>query len=262
MLQATDLIPRKSKGFTALVFAAIAIIVLSGAYCIFFSPFLLVTSITVAGAERIDSNAILTRVEKVLQEPTKSIIQKKNILFISESEITSALKKDFYSLDTVGIERIFPNAIKVTISERVPVIVWQQSNTRYYIDKKGKVIQRASIEDRLAEIPLVTNIIDTNKLPNNGSYVVHPEAIERILSVKNQLQPKIGVDAKSFTMPTGFAEEFTVQTSEGWSIIFDRKRSVISQLDALSQMLAGAIKDKRPFLHYVDLRIKNVGYFE
>ncbi len=261
MLQTTDFVPTRSSNVKIAFIVVVIVIVLVAAYFLLFSPYFLVQSATVLGNKEVTYDQVQATLKETESARNTLIFPNNNLFLIRGSDLSARLKEKYFIVSDVKVQKVLLNVLKVTITERAPVIIWQQNNTRFYVDQNGYVIDRAPLDVSGITLPLVINQV-SGDIPEIGDYVINKEALERIVTTQKELPAKIGVNEKLVTMPTGFALEFSVQTSEGWNIIFDRTRSVESQLDGLKSMLDGAIKDKRPFLKYVDLRVKNTGYFK
>lgn len=261
MLTTTDFIPSRGNGVKIAFIVAVALVVLAALYLLFFSSYFAVKSATVVGNQKITYDEVQKALSDTESARNTLFFPKNNLFLIRGSVLADKIKKDHFIVDAVKVQKVFPNVIRVKITEKAPVAVWQQNNTRFYIDQEGYVIDRVQLSEDTGQIPVIVNQIAGN-IPNVGDYVLRPEALEHVVNAQKELPEKIGVTAKLFTMPTGFAQELTIQTSEGWDLIISVERSVSAQLDGLQSMLQGAIGNKRSFLHYVDLRVPNTGYFK
>lgn len=261
MLTTTDFIPSRGRGIKIAIAVVLGVLCISGTYLLLFSSYFVVKNATVVGNQKVSYD----EVQKALQETESGrntlFFPKNNLFLIQGSVLSQKLEDEYFIIDSVEVQKVFPNIIRVEIEEKIPVVVWQQNNTKFYVDQEGYVIDRVAATADTGDVPLVVNQVPAD-IPEIGDYVIHPDSLEHVAITQKELPTKIGVTTKLFTMPTGFAREYSVQTSEGWSIIFSRERPVEAQLDGLKSMLQGAIGDKRSFLQYVDLRVSNTGYFK
>lgn len=261
MLTTTDFIPERGRAVKIAIIAAVIFIILAAIYTLLFSSYFGVKSATVVGNQKISFDDA----QKALQETENArntfIFPHNNLFLIRGSVLADKLKKEFFIIDTVKVQKVFPNIIRIKIQEKEPVAVWQQNNTKFYVDQRGFVIDRVPLSDTSVTVPVIVNQV-AGDIPEVGDFVISTDALEHIATTQKELPEKIGVTAKLFTMPTGFALEYTAQTSEGWDVIMSRERPVSAQLDGLKAMLQGTLANKRSFLHYVDLRVKNTGYFK
>lgn len=261
MLTTTDFIPSRGRGVKIAIGIIFGIIIMAVLYLLFFSPYFEVRSATVVGNQKISYEDVQKALRDTESARNTLFFPQDNLFLIQSSVIAEKLREEFFIVESVKVQKVFPNIIRVKITEKTPVAVWQQNNSRFYVDQRGYVIDRVDITADTGTIPVVINQV-AGDIPTVGDFVIHPDTLEHIATTQKELPAKIGVTAKLFTVPTGFALEYSVQTSEGWDIIFSRERPVSAQLDGLKSMLAGVIGNKRSFLHYVDLRVVNTGYFK
>lgn len=261
MLTTTDFIPTRGRGVKIAVLVMCLIFLIALVYLLFFSSYFLVKSVTVVGNEKISYDDVQAVLQETENARNTLFFPKNNLFLIQGSTFAEKLKQKYFTIESVKVQKVFPNVIRVKIQEKTPVAVWQQNNTRFYVDQRGYVVDRVPLALDTGAIPVVINQV-AGSIPDVGDYVMTSNALEHMVNTQKELPEKIGVTAKLFTMPTGFAQEFSVQTSEGWSIIMSTERTVSAQLEGLQSMLQGVIKDKRAFLKYVDLRVANTGYFK
>ena len=261
MLTTTDFIPTRSRGIKIALAVVLLVALLAALYFFFFSSYFIVETATVVGNSKVSFESVQEKLQEVENERSTLFLPNNHLFLIRSEELARKLKESYFIIDSIKIRKSFPNVLRVEITEKTPALVWQQNNTQFFVDQHGHVIERVPLDSKNESLPLVINQVST-AIPNTSDYVLHKDAIERIVTVYKQLPAKIGVEGKTTVIPTGFALEFSVQTSEGWSIIFDRERPIQAQLDGLQSMLQNEIGEKRAFLTYVDLRVENVGYFK
>lgn len=242
-------------------FTLAAITLVAIGYFLFYSDYFVVKEIVVVGTEGISRDAVKSIADDTMKKDHFFLFPEKHILAISKANVRKNIENSFPALQDVRVEKNLPNSLKIVIQERTPVAVWYEGSTSFFVDSKGTVLGKVAKKDINADLPQILNSAKSEKAPESGDYIVHPQALERIITARQVLPTKIGVTAQKVTMPTGFALEFTVTTSEGWYVTFDRERSIQSQVETMQTMLQEEIGDKRPFLQYIDLRVKNVGYF-
>lgn len=256
----SDLTPKQSRVSQVIAGTLLFVILGVGLYFLLVSPYFMITQPTVVGATQLSQDKVMESVKSELDGRDAFIVPKNHLAFISSNHLESMLKTEYPIIETVKVEKSLPNLLRVVIEEKEPVALWQSNNQRYLVDSTGHALKRIGLDEDAPDLPRIVNTA-SGKDVSEGEYIVHIEAVEKVVLIERELASKIGVEPTTYQMPTGFALEITATTSEGWKIIFARDRSVQSQLDSLQVMLRDEIDEKRSFLKYVDLRIENVGYF-
>ncbi|OGP14151.1 MAG: hypothetical protein A2052_05875 [Deltaproteobacteria bacterium GWA2_54_12] len=110
------------------------------------SPYLNITDITVAGAQRVASEEVLA---------ASGIVQGQNIFSFSKDEVTSRLKANPW-LESVEINRELPGTIEITVKER-DAIALVKLDSLYVMDSNGVIFKKFTAEEGL-DLPVVTGL--------------------------------------------------------------------------------------------------------
>jgi cell division protein FtsQ len=110
------------------------------------SPYLAITDITVAGAQRVASEEVLA---------ASGIVQGQNIFSFSKDEVLSRLKANPW-LESVEINRELPGTIEITVKER-DAIALVKLDSLYVMDSGGVIFKKYSAEEGL-DLPVVTGL--------------------------------------------------------------------------------------------------------
>ena len=86
-----------------------------------------VSAINLEGAERLSSDAILSQVN----------IQNLSIIKIQPDEIEAQIAERFPGLSSVRVSVGLPAAVTVKVTERQPLVLWQQETNALWIDAEG-----------------------------------------------------------------------------------------------------------------------------
>jgi len=76
-----------------------------------------------------------------------------SLLFVNHTQTKRILKK-FDFIDTFELKKIYPDTIKITISEKTPIVIFFDGKKRYYLTDKGELIKYFK-NVKLAELPLL-----------------------------------------------------------------------------------------------------------
>lgn len=103
------------------------------AFCMF-APIFRLTGIEVEGNSRVDTDTILT---------TCGIEEEINIFKVNKNKTAENLKKIPY-IDTVKLQRVLPNKIKLTVTESQPAFLAECAEQYLLLDGNGKLLEAVS----------------------------------------------------------------------------------------------------------------------
>lgn len=63
----------------------------------------------------------------------------KNIIFLKNYEIKEKIKNEPF-IDSFSIKKIYPNTLKINITEKIPIAIVQHKKKKFYITEKGDLI--------------------------------------------------------------------------------------------------------------------------
>lgn len=110
-----------------LLSAAILITAGIGLFSLIFSPFFIVSGVTINGLERISA----TDVAAVIDVENFSIVE------IDPAEIKQRLIERYPGLDTVNVNVTLPTNVVLDLKERTPVLAWRNDDDVQWIDAQG-----------------------------------------------------------------------------------------------------------------------------
>ena len=65
----------------------------------------------------------------------------KNLLFLDEEDVIESLKDDYY-VEVLSVDKQYPNVLKVSLKERLPVYAVNNGGEYYYATKDGFVLEK------------------------------------------------------------------------------------------------------------------------
>jgi hypothetical protein len=86
-----------------------------------------VSAINLQGSQRLSSEAILSQID----------MAGKAIISIKPGEIEEEIGENFPSLDMIKVSAGLPASVNIQVSERVPIILWQNDESSLWIDSEG-----------------------------------------------------------------------------------------------------------------------------
>lgn len=147
---------RRARKIVASVTAASVLTLLIIVASVTFSPLLAVKEIFVSGTERIDANQISKALQPHIGTP---------LPLLNEQEVAESLK-GFVLIETFSATAVPPNGLQIRISERQAICVVTVSGERWLYDPAGIRIAKASSGDKLPEIVIDENPLNSLRFRN------------------------------------------------------------------------------------------------
>lgn len=243
-------------------------------YAILFSSVLAVKNIAVEGNKAINSNEIKEIILSLVSQKKWKIFNN-NVLLISAADAESAIRNRFGNIDTVRIEKKFPQGIKVFIKEKSADIAWCN---KIIVEKIKNVKNVPSDEVLPGEIPqcylsdeegIIYEKIGDN-VAGDSVKVFRDEPIEMKSKISDEnlkkfirtifynFNGKTGLSLNYLYMLPPASRELHLATNENLKIYFDLNRDADGQLSDLAALVKDATKkndDIGKNYEYVDLRI-------
>ena len=129
--------------FLAVSFGAVSV------YVIFFSPFLSVTSVEIAGVDKIGMADVVAVAESQYKGRYLGFLPKDNFVIFPEKKIAAAIKENFKRISDVNVEKKFPDSVVIFIEERDSLLLWRvQGNKSFIIDENGYAYHEVALDSR------------------------------------------------------------------------------------------------------------------
>ncbi len=91
---------------------------------------------------KLDGNFVL-KDEEIIKR--LNFLYKENLFFLNTEKIEKNLKKETF-IGSYKIKKIYPNTLKLTIIEKVPIAIFLNKKKKFYISDKGDLMNFADIE--------------------------------------------------------------------------------------------------------------------
>jgi cell division septal protein FtsQ len=265
---------RIKKGiFKFKVFRVINLILIIGIlgvlYFFIFSNFYHITNVQVYGNSIISTDDLLDISSDYLSSKRFLIFKNKNIFVFSKNGLSSKIN-DVVLLSDLEINKILPNTIRITISEREAALKWYSNNQEYLIDQDGVVIKRfyklvtPSIFQLNNEIKKQENITDdfikiyntSNESINLGNKVLASEDVEFVFKLSEKFATINHLNLKDITVLSNYPQYIEINMIDGWKIYFNLADTLEAQLNRLDVLIKDKIKKENlRYLEYIDLRL-------
>lgn len=224
-----------------LFFLILIILILSGIfYVIFFSSWFKIKNIEIIGNP---STQIRTQLDQ---------FKGKNIFSFKSASLEKELLNSNRNFLTVKIYRGIPDTIRVVFENRIPKLIWQTANQKYFVDENAIIFEEA---DNSADLPLV--IDKSNLAIEIPKQIATTNFVDFVKSVDSELV-NLKIKIKNYEVSeTTF--QVTAVASDDLNIIFNTLRPVSEQIDAFKKVYETSKADIR---EYIDLRVEGKVYYK
>ncbi len=200
--------PSASRFFTGWRLGSVFIIILTGAalYLLLSLPYFSVPSATVLGNNRLTREEI----ESVMGVLGQSIFT------VQPDEVETRLRMNYPELLSAQVDVYLPNHVYVTLTEREPVILWQQGEGYTWIDATGVAFRPRGIIAGLVPVKgLVTPPPD--QAPLDDPFSPQPYMQKELVDAILLLAPHVPADT-TMVFDRSFGLGWT--DSRGWKAFF------------------------------------------
>ena len=243
----------------------------------FTSPFFHLEFIRIQGVTQIPPAKIQASVQDYLSERSFFLFFHRNQFLFDEETIKTRLQK-LFSFKSIEITKE-QKTVVIQVEEREGKIVLESKNIPYLLGEEGIVVRH--IEEGEYELFLhppqkegpmtsgglipqkrtVIRLVDlTQMTPAIGEVFLSQNSIAAILRFAEGLEEsEIAIEKMEINKDIGFW--ITVQTKQGYDLLFDLEHDPSLQLQNLNTALKKTIEDPS-HLEYIDLRFDDRVYFK
>ena len=245
---------KKRKPFYRDRFFWLAIFVLilfsSSFYFLFLSDFFQIKNINISGFEEIPEERLSLLVGERLENKIL-FFSTKSIFLANSNEIKKDVLKEFPSVNQIQIKRNFPDALDVSVIEKIGLATFCQQDNCFVLDKEGIVFEE---NDGLQPV-LIRTLISTDEI-SLGDKVIEKDDLDQISEINSFLEENLDIPIKEFIISS--VEKLTALTQEGWELYFNPREDIKWQLTKLKVLLDEKIPpEKRKDLQWIELRFGN-----
>lgn len=232
-------------------------------YILLFSPFLVLSQITVISSGRVGAEEVQSVINPLLDTKRWFVFPARNFFVVPKTKITESLLTEYPLLESVRVERTFPNALEVITTERSKLLLWCSGGPCAMLDADERArVHEKSFQSRYDELRL--SVVDTSALPFDIRAIL---PVREYLTYFSLLQGRFpeaaGIDLSlQATTPSRFSRELRVTTSEGWFLLVNIDipfEETISSLQAFFEERRSQVS--RPALISIDARVPGRIFF-
>src|SRR3989344_994206 len=220
---------RKRLILKAVVFGIIFATIFAGVVAFFRIPYLQVEKIEISGNELIGDDDLTDAIKAKMEGRHLWLFPKANIFLIPKDKILAELPEEFKRIKKISLDKKYFGAIAVKLEERNNAVLFCEKEDCAYADEKGFVFEKA---------PYFSGAV--------------------FLKLVEQRNSDSGENAKTIDEYLGIS---FIAESEFKNILNDKNEPQSVYLNLMT-VLEANIKDKRPKLDYIDLRLGNKIYFK
>jgi len=261
-------ITRKKPTFKNSIFwisVLLVILVFASLYFLLFFSGCQVENIIIFGNEKIKTTDIKNLVSKNIAKKIISIgilnIESKSIFLTNPPELQKMILNTFPIIESVTIEKKFPQSINLKISERKPVAVFcqpDQNGKCFFIDKNGVIFEE--LQNIPQNIAIIKQLLNNNEV-FTGENIIGKNIMDLISKIEAVLRDNFQINITEALVADPI--RLDVKTSENWQIYFNLNSNTDLQIIKLNSLLKDEIsKTSRASLQYIDLRFGDRAYYK
>ncbi|MDQ7814720.1 MAG: hypothetical protein RDU25_02885 [Patescibacteria group bacterium] len=194
-----------------------------------------------------------------------------NLVFIDTEKLSSSLKDELFA-ESVAVDKVYPNILRLMIEERQRSVVMSSQGQYLQIDTQGMVAGYAEgkakedVDARLADKSLADPktppliICDLPELAAAGYQVTDSEFVKKWLEAYKALNDA-GLKFRYFRLSSPSSDLLKVVTDGGYEVYYDLKTPLNGQIEVYKKFVASKPKDLK--IHeYIDIRIPGKVYLK
>lgn len=181
-------------------------------------------------------------------------IPSKSMFLAGKGRVANALLASLPGMETVTVQKKFPNTIALTVKERQPAAIFCGQEC-FYIDSNGVIFEA------LGQLPQGFFIIRQSVHKKElllGQQAVDATTITAVLKIAKSLRDNFQINVKEALV----ANPLVITTSEHWKVYFNLEGDINLQITKMNALLAQEISlTKRENLQYIYLQYKDRAYY-
>ena len=224
-----------------------------------FSAYFKISDISVVGTRRVPEQEILRIANSILKESRFFVASKSNIFLYNTSDLKDQISDKYY-MDSIEIFKKVPNEIEIILAEKDYSAIWREGDNYFYIDERGRVIERANPLEIKKNYPLIDN---AGAIKFSKDMIVDSklsiEYVLRIFSVLRQENPEIRDKLDRFLIDE--TNTIKLVLLEGPYILFDDSNDLNKQIVKMITIINEKIRSDFFKKEYIDLRYGDRVYY-
>lgn len=259
----------KSKTVSTILF--LSFIVIATVWFLFFSDFFSISKYEVGELRVLDRGAVAGEMDHFFDQQQHGPISGRNIFLFDPIKLEKFLKKTFF-IENATVEKIYPNILRLTISERQRSVIFITNNQMLILDDYGIVTDKADETTVSSTRTYLSNPspIESSKeiyiiAPTSTSYQIgyeytSSEQVRSWLELAKKLRDA-GIWFKAFELNLETPDILSVILKDNKNVLFDIKIVPDEQIETLRLFLQTK-PNMDEINDYIDVRIPGRIYYK
>ncbi len=246
--------------------ALLLLMIMTGVvYVVLFFPKFQIANIQVSGNEKITTEEI----KNIVQTNINQSLFSKSMFVFDTKNTTERIKNRFPGVESVDMQKKWPQDVMVIIKERKPFAVFcrnEETQPCFSIDEHGVIFE--PFEGNLQDTLVITQE-SNNKELFAGQHAITKNIIDTILKVRKNLQDNVQIDIKKVLVsspeinPLPQETMIIFTTSEHWQIYINQALDINTQITKMNLLLKDEITPAiRKNLKYIYLQYQDRAYYK
>jgi len=257
---------KKTKSLSNFIFIFLACSFLGVLiYSLFFSDFLRVNRIILEGIKELDEKKVNKSLFSYISGSYLKILPRNSLIAVSKGELRKNLMRDFKKIKGIKIEKKFPDAIKIKITERKSFILWCSGGPCYIIDENGYAYSIIDLNSEEVRQNKLVKLVDNSAKPISlGEKVLEREFVESISNIRERIKEELKFDTEEeFSTQARVSGDIKIKINDGFTLFIDARQPLEVTFSTLKIFLENEdIKKKTKDLEYVDLKVEGKVYYK
>jgi len=181
-----------TKSFSKARLIGVATIFLVWIGMMLFLPYFQITKVEFRGLNIIKLNEIDNFVHTNFLYSSKRWWPRNNYFILNKNKIVESIKNNF-SVDSVVVEKIFSNSLKVTVQEKTSSVVYDNGHNYILLDDKGNFIR---VLRKVAENGYTTTSVPTNPSSTTAAATAAAQTVSTTVSSTIRIHKPIFAEIK------------------------------------------------------------------
>lgn len=244
---------REHRAFFTIFFLTL---VLTFVYGVLYSPIFAIRKIEIVGGNTASQESIRQIALSWMNKRTLPFVQW-NLFTLSKHQLQNKIT-DHWSLNTLTIAKHLPGTLKISISEKKPIILYESGDLRFTIDEAGTVVSIVE-PGILQELPCI--IDESGVPPKVGDTLFTTSILDFTRSFPNSFIAVTGEQVDHWVRPAENVALLYAVSSSGWKVFFDTQKDLTQQQDNFTRVWKEQFTVSPP-REYIDLRILDRVYYK
>lgn len=267
-----EIIRRKRRRRRSSVIAVLFITIFGTAALIYILrlPYWQIKHIEITGSETLSEDDLRLTTEEELRGSRFYFIPRKAIFALDGKEFSAAIITKFPKIAQLQVKKIFPDSLSLRVREREFFGVYcndldtatstplRGETVCVYIDRNGFAYEKAP----QVSGSLIVKISSDQSAVLVPGQLIQPEIMEKMRDIASLLERIAEIKVTGYILFSKIESEIRTMTADGFELWFKSEDDFEKAAFVLKRVLDEEIKEQKPRLQYVDLRLGNKVFYK